>query len=154
MTSQSQVVVDNLLVFQYNDSIANKTLQRKEWYKMDENRKPEGKREDFRRAGNANRALTFRLLGVGVVLYWLYELVIGYVRGGPDAPSTGLLILAVVVMGGGAGLVAWLAFKLYKQDKAAAEMTEEEIEEVEALRQEDEAGQEALPAADEKDDAE
>ena len=113
---------------------------------MDEKRGPDtGKREDFRRAGNANRALTFRLLGAGVVLYWLLQIIMAFVKGGPDAPSVGTLILGIVVLGGGAGLVAWLAYRSYKLDKAAAEMSQEEIAEVEALRSEEEEAPAPLP---------
>ena len=106
---------------------------------MDENRTPEGgKRQDFRRSNNANQALAFRILALAVVLYWLFDIVKGYFQGGPDAPSLTLVILSVVLLGGGAAYVAWNTWKAWKQDKAAAEMTQEEIEAMEALRKDEE----------------
>ncbi len=135
---------------------------------MDENRKPETelcesepqlsepaaeqhesepqKHEDFRRAGNASRALTFHLMGAGLVLYWLYKIIRDFVQGGPDAPSLGLLIVAIVILGGGAAFVAILSYRNYKLDKAAAEMTEEEVAQMEALRAEDEDKEENTEA--------
>ena len=74
---------------------------------------------------NAQRALMFRLLCIGFVLYWLGELVIGYFKGGPDAPDLTLLIVAIIVLGGGAVLVGFLTWKAWKLDTAAAEEPEE-----------------------------
>ena len=74
---------------------------------------------------------------MAVVLYWLYELVATYLKGGPEAPSLALLLVGIVVLGGGGVFVAWLTWKAWKADRAAAEMTEEEVRELEALRQED-----------------
>ena len=94
-------------------------------------------RTDFRKANNANQALTFRLIAVALVLYWLFGIVKAYFEGGPEAPSLLLLIIAIVVMGGGAAFVGLLAYKTWKKAKADAEMSEEEIAEMEALRKED-----------------
>ena len=102
---------------------------------MDEEKKEV--RTDFRKTGNANQALTFRLIAVALVLYWLFGIVKAYFEGGPEAPSLLLLVIAIVVMGGGAALVGLLAYKTWKKAKADAEMTEEEIAEMEALRAED-----------------
>ena len=96
------------------------------------------KHEDFRRAGNASRALIFHLMGAGLVLYWLYQIIRDFVKGGPEAPSVGLLIVAILILGGGSIAVALLSYRNYKMDKAAAEMTEEEVAQMEALRAEDE----------------
>ena len=82
---------------------------------------------------NAQRALMFRLLCIGVVLYWLAELVIGYFKGGPDAPDLTLLIVAIVVLGGGAALVGYLTWKSWKLESEAAALSEEEADEPEAL---------------------
>ena len=95
-------------------------------------------RTDFRKTGNANQALTFRLVAVALVLYWLFGIVKAYFEGGSDAPSLLLLIIAIVVMGGGAAFVGLLAYKTWKKAKADAQMTEEEIAEMEALREADE----------------
>lgn len=104
---------------------------------MDEEKKEV--RTDFRKTGNANQALTFRLIAVALVLYWLFGIIKAYFEGGPEAPSLLLLIIAIVVMGGGAAFVGLLAYKTWKKAKADAAMTEEEIAEMEALRNEDEA---------------
>ena len=99
---------------------------------MDENRTPEtGRREDFRKVNQANRAMGFRLLCIGVVLYWLGEMIVNYFKGGPDAPSLTLLIVASIVLGGGAALVAFLTWKTWKIEKEAAALSEEEVAEPE-----------------------
>jgi len=91
-------------------------------------------REDFRKVRNAKGSLLFRVAGICVVLYWLAELVVAYVKGGPDAPNLILLIAGCVVLGGGAALVAILSWKVWKLEKQAAALSEEEIAELEALR--------------------
>ena len=101
---------------------------------MDENKKDV--RTDFRKTGNANQGLTFRLIAAGLVLYWLFGIIKAYFAGGPEAPSLLLVIIATIVLGGGAAGVAILAIKTWKKQKADAEMTEEEIAEMEALREE------------------
>ena len=106
---------------------------------MDKKQEPEsGKREDFRQVRSANGALAFRILAVGLVLYWLYGLISAYCKGGPDVPSLTLLIVGIVLLGGGAILVAVLTWKAWKIDRAAAEMSEEEVQEMEALREDGE----------------
>ncbi len=100
------------------------------------------KHEDFRRAGNASRALLVHLMGAGLVLYWLYQIIRDFVKGGPEAPSVGLLIVAILILGGGSIAVALMSYRNYKLEKAAAEMTEEEVAQMEALRAEDEKEEE------------
>ena len=102
---------------------------------MDEQKKPQETRTDFRKTNDASRAATFRLVAIAVVLYWLFGIVKAYFEGGPEAPSLALLIVAVVVMGGGAALVGWLTWKNWKKAREEAVMTEEEIAEMEALRE-------------------
>lgn len=105
---------------------------------MEENRGPESGKQDFRKTRSANGALLFRVIAVCVVLYWLLEIVIAYFKGGADAPSLTLLIVATIVLGGGAALVAVLTWKAWKADKEAAKLTEAEIAELEAQRADDE----------------
>ena len=50
---------------------------------------------NFVRRSVAVRALVFRLLAVGLLLYWLFDLVKGYLAGGEDAPSKTLLIIGI-----------------------------------------------------------
>lgn len=99
---------------------------------MDENRTPEtGRREDFRKVNQAKRTLGFRLLCIGAVLYWLGEMIVGYCKGGPEAPTLTLLIVACIVLGGGAVLVGFLAWKTWKIEKEAAVLDEAEVAEPE-----------------------
>ena len=93
--------------------------------------------------GNATRALMFRLVAMGVVLYWLMQTVVAYFKGGPDAPSLTLLLVSIVVLGGGAVLIGWLTWKSWKAEKALAELQAEEA----AEEEEDTA---ALPEAEEE----
>lgn len=102
---------------------------------MDDNKQEV--KTDFRKTGKANQTMVFRLAAVVLVLYWLFGIVKAYFEGGADAPSLLLLVIAVVVMGGGSVFVALLTWKNWKRAKAEAEMSEEEIAEMEALRQSD-----------------
>ena len=77
---------------------------------------------------NFDRALIFRLVAIGVVLYWLMQTVVGYIKGGPDAPSLTLLIVSILVLGGGAVLTAVLTWKAWKAEKTLAELEAEEAE--------------------------
>ena len=89
---------------------------------MDEQRKPEtDNQKNVRRPGNPNASFTFRLLGAGVVLYWLYQLIMDFVEGGPEAPSVGVLIAAILIMGGGSIFVAVMAFKIRRDQEKANE---------------------------------
>lgn len=83
-------------------------------------------KQDLPKARNAKGALTFRILCICVVLYWLGELVVAYFKGGPDAPDLTLLIAAILVLGGGAVLVAFLTWKAWKVEKEAAASSEDE----------------------------
>ena len=102
---------------------------------MDEHNKQPETRTDFRKTNEASRTATFRLIAVGVVLYWLFGIVNAYIQGGPEAPSLTLLIVAIVVMGGGSAAICWLTWKNWKKAKAEAVMSEEEIAEMEAMRE-------------------
>ena len=78
------------------------------------------------RMQRAQRALGFRVVAILVVLYWLMQTVVGYFKGGPDAPDLTLLLVSIVVLGGGAVLVGVMAWKAWKAEKALAEMEAEE----------------------------
>ena len=96
------------------------------------------KNEPTRR--NPNSVLTIRAMGVLFVLYMLAQIVQGYIAGGEDAPSLGLLLLAIAVLGGGAVFIGVLGWKEWKKGKA------EEAEAQAARRaeaQEEEAPEEA-----------
>lgn len=77
-----------------------------------------GLRKDDRSAPRDPRStLTFRGLAVLLELYFLMELVKAYRAGGEDAPSLGVLILGIVVLGGGAVLLCFLAWREWKKAK-------------------------------------
>ena len=61
-------------------------------------------------------ALTFRILAIGVILYFLADLILAYVKGGESAPSLVLILTATVILGGGAVLVGILTWKAWKED--------------------------------------
>ena len=94
------------------------------------------KRVDFRKLNDAKRGLLFRGLGVGVVLYWLIkDIVLPYLAGGEGAPTKGQLILGIAILGGGSILMAIISWKAWKLAKENAYMTDEEVAEMEALRE-------------------
>lgn len=105
---------------------------------MDNQNKQSETRTDFRKTGDANRQILFRVVAAGVVLYWLYDIVRAYLQGGADAPSLPLLIASIVLLGGGGLAVLCLAWKSWKKAREEAVMTEEEIARMEALRQDEE----------------
>ncbi len=105
---------------------------------MEEQNKTPETRRDFRKTNDASRVVTFRIIAIAVVLYWLFGIVKAYFQGGPEAPSLTLLIIAVVVMGGGSAAIGFLTYKGWKKAKDEAIMSEEEIAEMEALRAGDE----------------
>lgn len=61
-------------------------------------------------------ALTFRILAIGIILYILADLLLAYVKGGEGAPPLTLILVATVILGGGAVFVAVLTWKAWKKD--------------------------------------
>lgn len=74
----------------------------------------------------ANRALLFRLIAAGFVLYLLGDTVLAYLRGGDQAPTPALLAVSCLVLGGGAVVILIIAFKMWKLDKQKAQEESEE----------------------------
>lgn len=68
-------------------------------------------------------ALTFRILAIGIIVYLLADLLLAYFKGGADAPSLTLILVASVVLGGGAVFVGYLTWKAWKQDTENKEET-------------------------------
>lgn len=68
-------------------------------------------------------ALTFRIVAIGAILYFLADLLLAYFKGGPDAPSLTLILAATVILGGGAVLVAVLTWKAWKKDTESKDET-------------------------------
>ena len=99
---------------------------------------------------NPSNVIAFRVLAVGYLVYLCVDLIKLYNAGGPDAPSLTALILGMVVLGGGAAFLAFIAYKEWKRSKVeydaymaelraeaeakrAAEEAEEDFEEDEEL---------------------
>lgn len=99
---------------------------------------------------NPSNVIAFRVLAIGYLIYLCSDLVKLYNAGGPDAPSLTMLIVGIVVLGGGALFLAFIAYKEWKRSKVeydaymaelraeaearrAAEEAEEDFEEDEEL---------------------
>ena len=61
-------------------------------------------------SSNAARMVSVSGLAVFVLGYMLWEIVSAYIQGGQDAPTMGILIAAIVVLGGGIGFALWIIF--------------------------------------------
>ena len=105
-----------------------------------------GKNEEKeQRPVNPTTLFGIRALAVGYLLYCLWQIVKRFMEGGEEAPSIWLLLLAIVVLGGGAVWIAIVTVKKLKElrqeeqarldaeDAAMAEAAEEEEEEKEIL---------------------
>lgn len=90
---------------------------------QEENRPPQ---EDYRLMRKAKSILTIRCLAMFYAFYMLLQLVLGFARGGADAPSVGLLILGIVFLGGGGIAIGIWALRLYRKDCERAKMPPEE----------------------------
>ena len=99
---------------------------------------------------NPNNVVTFRLLAVAYVAYLCYQMVSLYLEGGPDAPTLPVLIIGVVLLGGGAIVMAILSYKEYQRNKVKYEAAMAELRaEAEAKR----AAEEAKAAEEAEEDA-
>ena len=102
-----------------------------------------------KRPRNINNVMMFRLLAIGYVLYMLYQVVMSYFEGGPDAPSIWLVVLAVVLLGGGAtwvGILSWREYKRHMEEAAQRRALEEEL----AAQEEEDWEEELLELPDEE----
>ncbi len=59
-------------------------------------------------ASSATRMISVSGLAVFVLSSMLWEIVSAYIQGGSDAPSTGILIAAILILGGGIAFALWL----------------------------------------------
>ena len=92
----------------------------------------------------------FRLLAIAYVGYLCIQMVKTYTQGGPDAPSLGLLIAGIAVLGGGAVLLSIMTYREWKRNKAAYDAYMEEVKaEAKAAREAEEAEKARLQAEDE-----
>ena len=99
--------------------------------------------------GNPTTMILFRALAVGYVLWMLKDVIKAYIAGGPEAPSTLLVVVATVVLGAGC---IWIGFATYRQwkemKKARWEYNEEmarQVAEEERLEAERKALEEEFP---------
>lgn len=91
---------------------------------------------------NPNNIVAFRLLAIGYVGYLLINTIKLYTAGGPDAPSLGMLIFAIVLLGGGAAFIGIITFKEWKRSKAEYDQYMAELRaEAEAKRAAEEAAE-------------
>ncbi len=65
------------------------------------------------------------LMAIVYLVYLIFQMVKGYLEGGPDAPSFPLLIGGVAVLGGGCvllGVLAWKMSALAAKERDSADM--------------------------------
>ena len=99
--------------------------------------------------GDPTTMLLFRVLAIGYVVWMLKDVIKVYFEGGPEAPSTLLVVVATVVLGAGC---IWIGFATYRQwkemKKARWEYNEEmarQVAEEERLEAERKALEEEFP---------
>lgn len=102
------------------------------------------KKEKEERPVNPTTLLGVRALAVGYLIYSLWQIIKMYMEGGEEAPSIWMLLLAIVVLGGGA---VWIAIVTIKKvlELRAAERARLDAEDEELARQaalEEEASEE------------
>lgn len=103
--------------------------------------------EENKTPRNPSSLLTFRVLAVGYVAYLCVQMVKTYTAGGPDAPSLPMLIGGLVLLGGGAVILAVLSYREWKRNKPVYDQAMADLRvEAEAKR--------ALEEAEEAEDAE
>ena len=99
---------------------------------------------------NPNNMIMFRLLAVFYVGYLCIQMIKTYTAGGPDAPSLGMLVGGIAIMGGGAVFLAILSYKEWKRNKAKYDAYRDEVKaEAKAAREAEEAEAARLQAEDE-----
>ena len=77
-----------------------------------------------------NRTVFFPVIAVMVLGSMLWDIVSAYIKGGEDAPSVLVLVIACVVLGGGVEFSAFQSYRTWKalneeQEKKAQEKAEE-----------------------------
>ena len=99
---------------------------------------------------NPNNVVMFRVLAIGYVIYLCVQMVKTYTEGGPDAPSLGLLIGGIAILGGATVFLGILSYKEWKRNKAAYDAYMDEVKaEAKAAREAEEAEAARLQAEDE-----
>lgn len=99
---------------------------------------------------NPNNAVMFRVLAIGYVAYLCIQMIQAYTQGGSDAPSLGMLIAGIVLLGGGAAFLAILSYQEWKRNKKKYDAYMAEVKaEARAAREAEEAEAARLRAEDE-----
>lgn len=99
---------------------------------------------------NPSNQVMFRVLAVGYVAYLCIQMIQIYLEGGPEAPSLGMLILGIAVLGGGAAFLAYISYKEWKRNKVKYDAYMAQVKaEAKAAREAEEAEAARLKAEDE-----
>lgn len=92
--------------------------------------------EKEQRPVNPTTLFGIRALAVGYLIYCLWQIIKMYMEGGEGAPSIWLLLLAIVVLGGGAvwiAIITFLKLRQLKEEERARLDAEDALLEQEAL---------------------
>ena len=99
---------------------------------------------------NPNNLVMFRVLAIGYVTHLCVQMVQTYLQGGPEAPSLGMLIGGVGVLGGGAVFLAFISYREWKSNKEKYDAYMAQVKaEAKAAREAEEAEAARLQAEDE-----
>lgn len=105
------------------------------------------KKEKEKKPVNPTTLFGVRVLAVAYLGYSLWQIIRMYIEGGEQAPSLLLLILAIVVLGGGAVFIAVATILKLKQlrdeDRARLDAEDEELARLAALEAAEETEDEA-----------
>lgn len=105
------------------------------------------KKEKEKKPVNPTTLFGVRVLAVAYLGYSLWQIIQMYIEGGEQAPSLLLLILAIVVLGGGAVFIAVATILKLKQlldeDRARLDAEDEELARLAALEAAEETEDEA-----------
>ena len=105
------------------------------------------KKEKEKKPVNPTTLFGVRVLAVAYLGYSLWQIIRMYIEGGEQAPSLLLLILAIVVLGGGAVFIAVATIMKLKQlrdeDRARLDAEDEELARLAALEAAEETEDEA-----------
>lgn len=104
------------------------------------------KKEKEKKPVNPTTLFGVRVLAVAYLGYSLWQIIRMYIEGGEQAPSLLLLILAIVVLGGGAVFIAVATILKLKQlrdeDRARLDAEDEELARLAALEAAEETEEE------------
>ncbi len=85
---------------------------------------------------NPTAMLVLHGVVIAVVVYMFYQVVQSYIAGGEDAPSLATVIVGGVILLAGCVLVAYMAVRIYLQEKRRRKEEREEAEHEDSARPE------------------